>query len=368
MKIGIIISYISKNPAGLERYAYELVHNLTTLDCEDEYYIYTKKGTNLDSLHFLSGLPKVKVIKVFGGKFWKDIGLLLVPRSDVYIFTGPIGSLLFRPKRSITIVYDFAYKLKNQGIRNFLNTLVIDIYSRRMFSLASKIICISNETKKELVKYFKVDNTKLEVIYPGFNKICLLPEQKLDIPKAPFFFFVGTMKERKNILNIIKGFDDFVKNSEFGGQYNLLIAGKYSTNNVYYLSLLNFIIENNLESRVRFLGHITDEELCSLYKNTVALVYPSFLEGFGLPVLEAMDCGVPVITSKVSSLVEVSGGGALLVDPNSFKEIGQAMRVIVDGGFVVEELIKKGYENANRFSWEKMAEEFIRLVKKLSHE
>ena len=366
MKIGIVISYISKNPAGLERYAYELVHNLTALDHENEYYIYTKNGANLDGLNFLSNRPKVKVIKVFGGKFWKDFGLLFAPRSYVYIFTGPIGPLFFRPKRSIAIVYDFAYKVNRLGLKNFFSTLVIDLYSRRMFFLASKIVCISGETKRELKKYFRVNDEKIDVIYPGFNQICLLPEERLDIPEEPFFLFVGTIKERKNILNIIKGFNELVKNVNSDKQYNLLIAGKYSKDNNYYLSLVNFIVQNNLEARVKFLGHITDGELCYLYKKTLALIYPSLLEGFGLPILEAMDCGVPVITSNLSSLGEVAGDNALLVNPSSFSEIGQAMKVVTEGGPMMEELIKKGHENADRFSWQKMAEEFIHLIREVS--
>ncbi|KND48424.1 MAG: Glycosyltransferase [Parcubacteria bacterium C7867-005] len=356
MKIGIVATEISKTPAGLERYLFELVSNLISSDKKNEYLIYVKSNAgSLESV--VHGLGNAKIIKVGWGKLWKDVGLLFAPKSDVYIFTGPIGSLLFWPKKSVTIIYDFAYKYSG-------GNWLLDIHTHKAIASSTKVICISEETKRDLIKFFPSSEKKIKVIYPGFNSLSKVKEEKTDILPNPFFLFVGTLKERKNVLNIIKGFEHFLK-GQSDGKYNLIIAGKYSKANPYYNTLVDYMkVNEELKSKVIFLGHISDGELKFLYQNAVALIYPSILEGFGLPVAEAMDCGLPVITSNISSLVEVAGDGALLVNPYSYEEIGQAISKMTDLS-VREGLIKKGYENTKRFSWTKMADEFIDTIESL---
>ena len=359
MIIGIVISYISKNPAGLERYSYELIKNLILEDKINDYYIYVKKGVNQGGLDFLNDFSNVKIVPVSGGIFWKDFGLMKSVKSDVYLFTGPIGPLIFRPKKSIVIIYDFAYKINKSGLRNLLNSLIIDIYSRRMFSLVQKIVCISNETKKELIRFFPTTKEKSVVIYPGFNSISLLKEKEVKLNLGDFFLFVGTIKDRKNVANIIKGFNYFVKKIKPKDDVKLVLAGKFSKESSYYVSLIKIIKENNLESKILFLGHIDDEELCYLYKRAKMLVYPSLLEGFGFPILEAMDAGLPVITSNVSSLQEVAGDSAVLVDPYSIEEIGGAMYLLYSEPQKRNDYMYRGRKNAEKYSWEKMSKEFI---------
>lgn len=355
MKIGIIASNISQSPAGLERYLYELVASLASIDKANEYLIYVKSDTG-QFQSILKDNINAKVVEVGWGSLWKEIGLFFAPKSDLYVFTGPVGSFLFWPKRSITVLYDFAYKYSGGNI-------VLDLYTKKALISSRKIVCISEETKRELRNFFEVKDEKIRVIYPGFNKISLLAEEMVELRSDNFFLFVGTLKERKNVLNIIKGFQYFLKNNPESNQ-KLIIGGKYSESDPYFMSLGSYIRDNLPKDRVVFLGRVSDSQLNFLYKKASALVYPSFIEGFGLPVLEAQDCGLPVITSNLSSLKEVARDSAVLVDPASFEAIGLAMESVIRLDHK-EELIKKGFENIKRFSWSKMADEFLETIKSI---
>ncbi len=359
MKIGIIAGDISKTPAGLERYLFELISHIVK-DTTHTYQIYVKSDKS--TLHeFFGNKEHVEVISVGWGRLWKDIGLLFVGRSDTYLFTGPIGSLLFWPKKSVTIVYDFAYKYRRGGLKDWIEHFVIDMYSLKSFFSSQTIVCISEITKVDLIHFFPSAKEKTVVIYPGFNSLTQVPLEEILLPNGEFFLFIGTLKERKNVLNIIKGFEYFQK-TYINERYDLFIAGKYSSDNSYYQALMRYLKERpELQSKVHFLGHISDGQLRYLYSRAVSLVYPSILEGFGLPVLEAMDSGLPVITSNLSSLKEAAGDGALLVDPYSIEEIGEAMKKMLDQNFRTV-LIQKGYENTKRFSWDIMAREFLATI------
>lgn len=360
MRIGIVATEISKNPAGLERYLFELISHLVETDTQNTYCIYIK--SNAGPIHDLvQGKMNVEVVSVGWGKLWKEIGLLLAPKSEVYVFTGPVGSLLFWPKKSITIVYDFAYKYSEFSFQSFIQNCILDIYTKKSLVSSSVIICISEETKKDLLTFFSISEKRIHVVYPGFNSLSLIPEEKVALPFENFFLFVGTLKERKNVLNVLKGFEYFLSTTP-NQDYYLVVAGKYTKDNLYYKTLLQYVERSPiLKRRVVFLGHVSDGELRYLYSKAVALAYPSLVEGFGLPVPEAMDCGLPVITSNLSSLSEAAGDGALLVNPHSHEEIGNALGRVIDPN-VRAELIKKGHENTKRFSWNKMAHEFIETL------
>ncbi len=366
MKIGIVVSYISKNPAGLERYAYELLRHIVQEGSQHHYIIYTKNKKSLEHLSFLHSQKNVELVEVGYGKLWKDIGLFLAPRSDVYLFTGPQGPLWFHPQKNITIAYDFGYKFFEKGIRGKIKNSMIDFYSSRAFSIADFVVCLSKETQKDVMRYFGISIDKTKVIYPGFNTICLIPDTELADCPEKFFLFVGTIKERKNVLGIVKGFHAFTNVDTKNTTYSLLLCGKFSKEDPYYQEILAYIRNTDLEKRVRFLGHVTDGQVSFLYKKARALVYPSFIEGFGLPLLEAMSCSLPVITSNISSLGEIAhDDNAVRVDPHSEIQIGEAMHTLVHDEVYRNNLVVHGREYSERFSWKKMAREFLVLIESL---
>ena len=359
MKIGFVTTYSAKHPAGLERCTLDLLKAVFSQDHENQYYVYTKKGSGLAVL--LAGYCNVRVIEIGLGKFWKDIGLFLAPRADVYIFNGPQVPLLFAPKRYVVIVYDFGYhQFFAPGLRSYAKKLFLDGLARLAFRRSQKILAISQHTKSEIGRLFATAEHKITVMHLGFIEICSLPPEPINSLPPKFFLFVGTLKERKNPLQVVRAFAEFCKQHT---GYSLLFVGKPSAEKNYLQKIYSVIIREGIGDRVKFLGHINDSQLAYVYSRALALVFPSFIEGFGFPILEAASCGLPVITSNQSSLQEIAGGAALLVDPHNSDSIKQAMVRIATDAPLREQLIQSGRSRAREFSWNKTAQKFMEVLK-----
>ncbi|MCR4283771.1 MAG: glycosyltransferase family 4 protein [Parcubacteria group bacterium] len=359
MKIGIILHpYGEGKPAGLGRYILELTKSLIENDKDNEYIVYLKEKPKIMP-EFITSNWRVEVLGL--GRFWREIGFFFAPKADIYIFNTPVMPIFFRSKKSIVIALDFAYLyFKPDGIKERINNFLL--YKMNSFALkrADKIVSISEATKKDIIKLFNILDKKIEVIYPGFSKICAFPSEEIAVP-LNFFLYVGVIKERKNLLNIIKGFYEFKKENK--SDIKLVVAGKGS--GAYYEEALSFVEEDDLKEEVVFLGFVNDNQLSFLYKNARAFIFPSLIEGFGMPVLEAMDCGLPVVTSRESSLSEVAGGAALLVDPKDPKEISRVMERVAFDDKLRDDLIEMGDRRVIDFSWKKCASQFIVLLNKI---
>lgn len=344
MKIGATLHpYGEKRPAGLGRAVFEIIKTILEVDRENEYTIFLKN-------------PDLK--PDLPGNNWKTSRLTsyALRSLDVCIFNTPVMpwwyGIFGKAKKSVIIAYDFAY------LRYSPNRFLKFIHSRAL-KRADLIISISEVTKNDLIRIFKIPPQKINVVYLGFSKICDIASEPVQSLPEKFFIFVGAIKERKNIFGIVRAFDEYKKS---GGRHKLIIAGNGSGE--YYEKIFKFIKENNLLDSIIFLGQITDGHLSYIYKKAEALLYPSFIEGFGLPILEAQDCGLPVITSSVSSLPEVAGKGAILVDPKNPSKISEAMKKISSDQAFRQNLIEKGLLNSKKFSWQKTAQEILLLIRK----
>ncbi len=359
MKIGILLHpYDEDKPAGLARTIFELTKGMLEVDTENEYIIFVKNKPRKDP-----ELPGKNWMlhPLGGGRFWLE-RLRRAPRADVYVFNTPVMPLFWRPPKSIIIALDFAYwYLAAHTIvgqyRRFVTYLIHWISLKK----ADHIVAISNATKEDTVKLFGIPAENISVVLCGFKKICAIPEKEIPLPEK-FFFFAGILKLRKNILNIVKAFAEFQKSHP---GYHLVLAGN-PARGAYYDSVLRFIREKHLESHIRFVSHLHDGELSHVYRRAEALVFPTFIEGFGYPVLEAMDCGIPVITSNQSSLKEIGGDAAVLVNPHDPHDIAEAMRSIAETPGLRDTLIKKGKARAEQFSWHKACREMLDIIQKVS--
>lgn len=360
MRIGIVTSYATQQPAGLERFLLDLLCALDSLSGA-KYVVYTKKGTGLAAILKENSIFNIDVVEVGFGKFWKDIGLFFTSRADAYIFNGPIVPVFFAPKNYFVILHDFAYKhIKMSTLREKLKHIMIDMLTRKALYRAKKIITVSDATKHELVKFFGGNLNNIKTIYPGFRKVCLTKEELVSGINAPYFLYVGTLKERKNVLSLVEAFLLYKKEKK--DTTMLVIVGKKNMKNPYVRKLYNTVERGNSINDVIFTGHISDAQISYIYKNAVALVFPSLLEGFGFPVLEAMSCGLPVITSNTGSLAEISGDAAALVDPLNVVEITAAMKKIVDDELFKTKLITSGLKRAQMFNWSTTAQELVQFV------
>lgn len=222
---------------------------------------------------------------------------------------------------------------------------------------ADKIIAISAQTKNDLLNFFKTDPSKIEVIYPGFDTKFRDLSQK----RENYILAVGTLEPRKNLPNLIRAYCQLP--TDIATKYRLKIVGGVGWNDKeIYSALTNAKYKNNIE----LLGFVPDDELVKLYNRTSLFVYPSLFEGFGFPVVEAMACGAPVITTNISSLPEAGGNAAVYIeDPHNVKELSEAMVTTLRSTSYREDLSKKSLANAKRFSWAKAAEQTIQVVEQL---
>ena len=236
---------------------------------------------------------------------------------------------------------------------------------RRSAQLADLIISVSEFTRQDIINYCGVPESKVKTILlgvdeafkplPGEEKIAKFKE-KFGLNK-PFFFSLGIVP-RKNTERLLKAFANF----RYRNDFQLVLAGYHGGQGIpsadsWFEKYVSIIKEKKLEDQVKFVGSLGEDELVLFYNTAYAFVFPSLCEGFGIPVLEAMACGLPVITSNISALPEVAGDAAILIDPYQEGAIRLAMEDLVDNEQLRRDLVQKGFENAKRFSWRKMAEE-----------
>ena len=229
---------------------------------------------------------------------------------------------------------------------------------------ASHLITVSHFSKEMILKELRVPPSKLTVIYNGIEEVFFNPpelrREKLNLPEKPFFFHLGSFDPRKNTRRVIQAFSGLSK--EIRKEFPLVIAGLSFKAKERFLPLIE---ELGLEKEVYVLPFVSDEDLAGLYHKCFAFIWPSLWEGFGLPVLEAMAAGAPVLTSNSTSLPEISGGCALLVDPTSSEEITKGIMRLIEDRSLRKELREKGKTWAKNFTWENTVRETIDIWKKV---
>jgi len=231
------------------------------------------------------------------------------------------------------------------------------------------IFTISNHTKKDLIRLNKnIDKNKITTTYLAtsdnfyqckdkkkINKVL----KKYNIPKnTKYIFSLCTLEPRKNLVHLVKCFIEFINKYNINDLYFVLGGGHWDT----FIKSIEKEIKDFNKSRNRILkiGYVDDEDLASLYSNAIFFVYPSLYEGFGLPPLEAMKCGTPVIVSNTSSLPEVVGNAGLMVDPKNEKQLVKTMYKLYNNEKLRKELSKKGLKQAKKFSWEKTVDQMVK--------
>lgn len=358
MKIGIVLHpYGEDQPAGLARTIFELTRGMLAVDHENEYIVFLKRKPRVMPL--LPG-SNWRVYILGEGLLWLS-RLKKAPFCDVTIFNTPVLPLWYTPSHAIVLALDFAYYyFPPSGLSATLLNWFTFWYHRRSLFRVDRIVAISEATKQDTIKLFHVAPEKIDVVLCGFKDVCTAAQIPIDAPEK-FFLFIGVMKERKNVFNVVRAFRNICNRFP---DYMLVLGGRAEGD--YVDEMKRYIKEEGIEHRVFFIGHLNDGQLSFLYRKAHALVFASFIEGFGYPVLEAMACGTPVITSKTTSLGEIcQDGSALLVDPARVDELACAMeRVIVDPQ-LRDELIHNGYKQVKKFSWEKAGREMVGIVKKI---
>jgi len=244
-------------------------------------------------------------------------------------------------------------------------------YARFMLRSATKharaIITDSEYSKQDLIKYFRISEKKIHVIFPAADE-CATPVRKHIASQStygivqPYIFYVGKHHPYKNITTLLHA---YMTHPEIYENFQLVIAGKQDMRRK---SL--YVTAEKLDPRKRiiFTDFVPEEELFDLYRGASLFVFPSLYEGFGLPPLEAMACGVPVITSNAASLPEVVGDAAIQVDPLDVRELADAMQTVLADATLWNTLRQKGIKRSQQFSWETAARQLLQLYERLKEE
>ncbi len=224
--------------------------------------------------------------------------------------------------------------------------------------ITHKIMAVSQSTGRDIEKYLKVSAKKIAVIYPGLSQLDK-PNHQLpnNLKTKSYILFVGTVEPRKNLVGLFKAYS--LLPLRLQEQYPLVIVGAEGWNVGETYDAFKTL---KLEGKVKFLGFVSDASLAKLYQEAAVFVYPSLYEGFGLPVLEALSFGTPVVTSNISSLPEVAGQAALLVDPLEPKSICRGLQEVLEHQEVIERLKKEAEKQVKKFSWETAAKKTLKVL------
>jgi len=268
-----------------------------------------------------------------------------------YLSFGFIPPLL-HAGRSIVLVHDLTH-LHYYGT---FKRVYYDVVLKRLYRNCEAIICPSDYTKCEFVKWSKINPDKIHTIYNGCSEAFRINDEKLDLG-FKYIVYPGNYRNYKNLIKLIQS---YAKSNVSQIGVHLVMTGSGNSD------LNKTSKQYGVADYVHFIGKLPESDMPKLYSGAIALLFISLYEGFGLPIVEAMASGVPVITSNVTSMPEIAGDAALIVDPHSENEISAAIRRVSTDEKLRQDLIDRGIERATHFSWDKMAVKFWSLANRVS--
>lgn len=388
MKIGIEAERANlPNPTGVERYAAELIKHFARLDSPASYSRErsgpsSARQARLDSkneyvLYFRTPpqdwfykLPKNFSIKVMPfPKFWTQIRIsweMLTHPVDV-LFIPASALPFYHPKKSVATVHDVAWRIYPAAFTKIMRRY-LEWSTKLAIKSAAKVITVSEATKKDLWKFYQVPAEKVEVTYLGLNSDYrpMTYEEvqpvldKYGLVYQKYVIFVGTMQPRKNIIRLVEAFQKIRKENRV--EEKLAIFGGKGW---LWEPILEKIKSASVDGSVKYFNYAPQEDLPSLYAGARLMTLPALYEGFGLPPLEAMASGTPVVVSNISSLPEVVGEAGKLIDPTSVDSIAAGLLEVLTNPKLREDMIAKGLIQSKKFTWENTAKETLAVFESL---
>ena len=381
MRIGIDIRLIGKKRTGDEAVFFNLVKNLAEIKSNNQYFLFTDRDPKKNN-ELKAEIEKLDLKKNFEiiflnspNRFWWNLWALpnYLRKNPVDVFHTQYIAPFWLPKnmKLVLTIHDISFNFFPQFIKKsdlfFLKTLI-----PRSLKMAARIIAVSDFTKKEIEKYYHIPNKKVAAIHNGvdfelFNKN--IAHEKLEEAKKKyslpenFLLYIGTLQPRKNIPVLAEALD-ILREKYNLRDIRLVIAGNREAHN-FDPRIDEAIKKYSLQKSVIFPGWIDEEDKPALYKLAQCFVFPSLYEGFGIPIIEAMSAGTPIVSSDKSCLPEVGGDGAVYANPNNPEEFAQKIHEILSDENLRENLIKKGKETAKGYTWQKNTQETFRVYENL---
>ncbi len=375
MKIGIDARIIFKR--GVGRYISNLLSNLLEIDKKNEYYIYLDKNTTLNNGDFVKcNIRRANTTNAFLYEQFFLPQQAQKDKVDILHSTDNTLPYLFKGKKLVTI-HDtmFIRPIKQAILRPTLKQRLHDIYKKISVPLSARkadhIITVSEYSKADIIKNINIPAEKISVIKEGVDqKYRLIRDrdkidqvrQKYGINK-PYVLISAAADLRKNTTRALEAFKIF--NGMSGNKYQLVITS-IGEKEIATTDIKDKIVELNLEQDIIITYYAPEENMVMLYNGAFFFLFPSLWEGFGLQILEAFACGLPVITSNNTSLTEIAGDAAYFVDPFSVEDIVKGMVELEKNDNKTQAFILRGFKQADKFSWKQAAEKTLEIYKGLA--
>lgn len=373
MKIGFDAKRLFHNFTGLGNYSRTLVSNLAEQFPEHEYHLFSPKlKKHRETKFFLENQPPF--FTHHSGKvpaaFWRSFKMKdEIKKQEIDVFHGlshelPNGIRQTKAKTVVTI-HDLIFKIYPK-LYPFVDRKIYDLKFRFACEKADAVVAISESTKQDIIRFYDIPEEKIKVIYQSCNSSFRVEKtimeradilKKYDLP-SDYLLYVGSVIERKNLLTIIKAMEQLPATLDIP----LVVVG---SGKGYLKKIQKYIANKPIGERIIFTKNIAFSDLPAIYQQAQLFIYPSVYEGFGIPIIEALNSSIPVITSPISSLPEAGGKSSLYVDPIDDTAMAAGISKILDDKHYRAEMIEKGLEYVRKFDAEKVTKEMMELYESL---
>jgi len=358
-----------KDKAGVENYSYELIKAMLEMEeiKKHKLRLYVRGGVKVEE----EWREKMEIVEIKWPRLWTQGGLALEclkrPVEVLFIPAHTLAVVRRGKMKTVVTIHGLEYEYLPEYYQ-FPQKLYLNKSTEYAVKKADRLIAVSKWVKQELVERLGADKRKIKMVYEGVSSRLVGAKKgrfssqymrqirhKYGLEKQ-YILFVGTIQPRKNIERLIEAFSRLEDK-----EVQLVIGGKKGW---MYEEVYKAPKKWGVEKRVRFTGRIAEADLAGVYKGASLFCWPSLMEGFGLPILEAMLMGIPVITSNRGALAEIAGEAALEVDPENVRELAKAMELVLKNQDLREGLVEKGYGRVKQFSWQKAGQETLRWLTK----
>lgn len=378
MKIAVEGTAFVRTPkTGVDYYCYELMSAALRHDSKNQYnFVYfAPKNNSFDVNLPFDNVQQTQItklpVKVYNAllrtPFAPAIDKLASVSSDIFFFPNFIRWPVSRSKKTVTLVYDTSYLDYPQATKTAIHRWYLSWAVPQSIRRSDAIIAISESTKQSIMRHYGTPPEKISVITPAVDHKLFKPTTKQAIAKVKekfgitenYFLFLGTLEPRKNVIGVVTAYLQLP--TKIRTTHQLVLAGAKG----WYGDELEALIQQAAPNEIIRPGYIETPEMPALYSGATAFVFPSFFEGWGMPLVEAMACGTPVITADNSSLPEVVADSGLLVPTGDNKALSAAMQQVASDHKLHKQLARRSLERAQQFSWDKGGQQLVELFQRL---
>jgi glycosyltransferase involved in cell wall biosynthesis len=371
MKIGIDVRVLERKMTGVGRYLLNILKNLPECDNQNDYFLFSYGKLPQYEKERIKSIPTLKftpqgIFQKAISPFWLNFVLpKYLEKYKIDLFFSPNHFLplkKIKPK-SIVVIHDVFHKI-DKNFHPLYYRKYADLLLKRAVKYTELIVTISESSKRDIIRFYNVPEEKIKVIYEAaeeifqprnlseFEKIKL--REKYNLPEK-FILYIGVLEKRKNIDGIIK-IADLIKDKT---ETPIFLFGRIGYEGNQYIK------EIKKRRNIQYKGFVENQDLPYIYNLATIFLFPSFYEGFGLPVLEAMQSGVPVLTSNTSSLPEIVGEAGLMHEPRDFENFAKDIIKLLEDRNFYDKMKNKGLEQAKKFSWKKTTIEVVDLFNRI---